>query len=289
MRPEGREDRARRGARHQPLLPGQDRGPHQDCRCLCRSPPNWPICTVFMVHVDCSEHHCQVAFHRWSLLGDIMHRTLMSLTALGGILLLQAAAADAQQQCPGGRKRIVGGEPARVENWPGQAVLRLYAKGAGVSQYSCGGAAISDRWVLTAAHCVEGHLEATTGRVYDSSGKPHQGELQVVLGAGDLTKVSPQDVYAVDRVVMHEGYRQAYEAAKKVMDAKALADLELPAEVGDDIALVRLARPWRGAVASLSLSPDSDPAVASSTPVRVAGFGMTEHTKATRRGDLFKR
>jgi len=53
------------------------------------------------------------------------------------------------------RAKIVGGDPARLAHWPGQALLRISAKNAHKALYLCGGSAINERWVLTAAHCVD--------------------------------------------------------------------------------------------------------------------------------------
>jgi secreted trypsin-like serine protease len=200
---------------------------------------------------------------------------MLASLIVAAISISHLGVAQAQQQCPGGRKRIVGGEPALIANWPGQAAFRLNAKTAGMSWYFCGGAAISDRWVLTAAHCMEEYLTGTTGSFRDSKGQLLNGDLEVVLGAGDLTRVSAQEGFAVERVVVHERYRQAYEAAPND-DARA----SVARHVGDDIALVRLARAWTGAVARLSLSAESDPETPGAQ-VRVAGFGSTNEADQT--------
>jgi len=48
-------------------------------------------------------------------------------------------------------KRIIGGTYAPRGAWPWQVALRFMT---GI--YMCGGALISDRWVVTAAHCLKG-------------------------------------------------------------------------------------------------------------------------------------
>ncbi|KAL6031518.1 hypothetical protein STEG23_005896, partial [Scotinomys teguina] len=49
--------------------------------------------------------------------------------------------------------RIVGGQPAAERKWPWQVSLQVD------NHHICGGSLISKWWVMTAAHCILGHLE----------------------------------------------------------------------------------------------------------------------------------
>lgn len=49
--------------------------------------------------------------------------------------------------------RIVGGEEATPGSWPWQVLLT--SSSTGTSSQFCGGSLLNDRWVLTAAHCVD--------------------------------------------------------------------------------------------------------------------------------------
>src|SRR5262245_52493092 len=178
-----------------------------------------------------------------------------------GLVLLPLEAGWAQaRQCMSARSKIVGGENARLPDWPGIATLRLHSDTGQVSRYFCGAAAISERWILTAAHCLPSYLARLTGALHNSQGQEHMGRLEVVLGVGDLRTASAEHVYPVEKVVMHERYRAAVDAALQRPDGERDEALETIApRQGDDIALLKLGRPWGGQLSRISLSATTDP------------------------------
>ena len=202
---------------------------------------------------------------------------LWSTVIIAMCLGLPIGTIEAQtRSCPSERTKIVGGDKARRQDWPGQAVIRLHAEQGQRSFYFCGGTAIDERWVLTAAHCMPDYTDRVTGTLYDDNGQKLDAKLEVVMGIADITTVKPENVFGVEKVIIHEAYRAAIDAARK-RSSDELAEREIGGiapKIGEDIALVRLNRPWTGPKALLSLSPQSDPA--SRAQVRSAGFGLTD-------------
>jgi secreted trypsin-like serine protease len=170
------------------------------------------------------------------------------------------------QECrsagPAARPKIVGGDRAQLAQWPGQAVLRLHAKNAKSSLYLCGAAAINDRWVVTAAHCVEDLGRDLRGTFSDRAGKTLTGTFDVILGVDDLDAVRDEHVYAVEKIIKREGYGNAE-------------------RTGRDIALIRLKRAYAGPVSRLSLDQGTDPKTPPGAQVRVAGFGSLKYRAPT--------
>merc|ERR1712168_612479 len=81
---------------------------------------------------------------------------------------------------------IVNGKDAPVGAWPWQASLQADGN------HFCGGAVISDQWILTAAHCV------VLGP---------KGPFQVVLGQHDLkSKFGKPETYETENVIAHANF-----------------------------------------------------------------------------------
>ncbi|XP_043229622.1 coagulation factor XII-like isoform X2 [Amphibalanus amphitrite] len=83
--------------------------------------------------------------------------------------------------------RVSGGTPVSTFDYPWQAQIQTTR-----STHVCGGIIISDRHILTAAHCLSGHLTR---------------DLQVVVGQNDLTKKDEEEeVFAVKQSFSHVGF-----------------------------------------------------------------------------------
>jgi len=177
---------------------------------------------------------------------------LLTLAAISSPLA-PSIAQDCRHGVREGRPKIVGGERAAIKDWPGQAVLRWHARAPKQAHYFCGGAAINERWVVTAAHCLEGLGKDLKNTFADGRGRARVGTLEVILGADNLDSVSDNHVFEAEKIVVRDGYKSA--------------------SAGRDIALIQLRRPYSGPFARVSLDPKTDPATPPGAQVRVAGFG----------------
>ncbi|XP_059406417.1 transmembrane protease serine 4-like isoform X2 [Carassius carassius] len=106
-----------------------------------------------------------------------------------------------------GEDRIVGGVDTAVEHWPWQVSLQWN------QQHVCGGALLSKRWVISAAHCFTGTRELS--------------RWTVVLGQ---TKVLGSRGVSVDMIVVHNNYSHL----SNDFDI-AMLKLTWPVTVGDSI------------------------------------------------------
>lgn len=137
--------------------------------------------------------------------------------------------------------RIVGGSVADDDAWPWMVALTYVDEGSAFDNQFCGGSLIHPRYVLTAAHCLEG--------LYPS-------QIQAIIGSANLdTLDAGARVIAVEEFILHPAYNTG------VTD-----------EIDGDIALLRLAEPVTDVpLLPLNQSPDLErPGVISKT----MGWGL---------------
>ena len=90
-------------------------------------------------------------------------------------------------------RRVIGGYVAQKGEFPYQAILREKNNG---NQF-CGGTIISDKWILTAGHCI-----------VDETNIPNllhsPEEIEVVVGSNSVE--SENMVYSVEKLIPHKGF-----------------------------------------------------------------------------------
>lgn len=89
--------------------------------------------------------------------------------------------------------RIIGGSVARPGQFPFQISLRgrRIVNGTVIFRHRCGGSIISDRWIITAAHCNQREFVNASNSV-------------IVVGAHHIA--NDGETYQVERIVNHAGY-----------------------------------------------------------------------------------
>nr|Q8I6K0.1 RecName: Full=Phenoloxidase-activating factor 3; AltName: Full=Prophenoloxidase-activating factor III; AltName: Full=Serine protease-like protein PPAF-3; Contains: RecName: Full=Phenoloxidase-activating factor 3 light chain; Contains: RecName: Full=Phenoloxidase-activating factor 3 heavy chain; Flags: Precursor [Holotrichia diomphalia]BAC15604.1 prophenoloxidase activating factor-III [Holotrichia diomphalia] len=155
--------------------------------------------------------------------------------------------------------KVLGGEDTDLGEYPWMALLQQ-TKTSGAKSFGCGGSLISDRYVLTAAHCVvSSSYTVTMVRL----GEWDLRATQDCVGSGSYQYCSPppQDI-GIESITSHPNYEKSSRG------------------VFNDIALIRLARPVNR---NKYVQPICLPLPTERTPVGenllVAGWGATE-TKA---------
>jgi secreted trypsin-like serine protease len=136
--------------------------------------------------------------------------------------------------------RIVGGWAASMGQLPWQAALLVSVIPDNERAQFCGGTLISDTWVVTAAHCVDGGT--TTAQV------------DILAGEISLRSTAAKRV-SVKRIVVHSDYN--------------------PETMDNDIALIELTNAVSGEfVAPINpINMDEESSLDSNTPLVVSGWG----------------
>ncbi|EGR1124645.1 serine protease [Vibrio cholerae] len=114
-----------------------------------------------------------------------MNKTFLS--GVVGTLLFTSFQFSASGTESGVSSRIIGGEQAPVGAWPYMVSLTTRDK----SMAWCGGSLLSERYVLTAAHCVD---------------KKDPSTMDVIVGAYDMDNISAAERIRVKRIYVHEAY-----------------------------------------------------------------------------------
>ncbi|EGQ7761342.1 serine protease [Vibrio sp. Vb5032] len=137
--------------------------------------------------------------------------------------------------------RIIGGEPANTSDW--KFIASLVRKGQPTSiGHFCGGSFLGGKYVLTAAHCVEG-LNAD--------------DIDIVLGLYDQNNESQSQRIAVNNIYSHNEYNSN--------------------TTNNDIALIELERNIDSATIDLA-TPELLDSVRVGDKLHVAGWGNTSTT-----------
>lgn len=154
-----------------------------------------------------------------------LRHALLALLALAAGLASPVALAGP----PPPRPQIVGGADVPDPSpYPWQASIGRVGMEP-LEGHICGGALVAPRWVLTAAHCVDNLRGVEDPWTYR----------QVVLGVRVLSQATPENVYSISRIIIHEGYKPS--------------DAVGPNPYDNDIALIELAAPGADPQAALPL------------------------------------
>lgn len=84
--------------------------------------------------------------------------------------------------------RIINGENARPNSWPWMVSLRRF-----LGSHFCGGALIHERYVLTAAHCLDNFPVSST---------------YAVVGLHNVNSYGKEQVYEIEEMITHELYNK---------------------------------------------------------------------------------
>nr|XP_055072957.1 chymotrypsin-like elastase family member 1.6 [Misgurnus anguillicaudatus] len=137
-------------------------------------------------------------------------------------------------------QRVVGGEVAKPNSWPWQISLQYLSGGS--YHHTCGGTLIRQKWVMTAAHCVD------TQRTW-----------RVVLGEHNLnTQEGREQFMTVSQVYIHPNWNSNSVAS------------------GYDIALLRLTNDATlNSYVKLASLPPSGQTLPHNNPCYITGWGRT--------------
>lgn len=175
-------------------------------------------------------------------------RLLAAAPVAAALIGMQAVAAPAAVVPPGGPERVVGGQAVADGRYPFQAALLVPDFGTDDrSRQFCGGSLISERLVLTAAHCAS--------FLGDQPGRLPLEKVRVVLGRTVLTSTQGV-VRGVVRVQVHPRF-------------------DAPVPFAHDVAVLTLDRPVTGIRPVRYVDAGATALERPGTQATVTGWGAT--------------
>ena len=191
-----------------------------------------------------------------------MRKLIAALALTAASISMPLIAQAGGTSTPPPKHRVVGGDKANIDEWPGFASIGVYFTGAKTYNHFCGGTFITPTHVLTAAHCIESYTDDMIDKCpkYDIGGlliDNRSLRIMVAPGMQTLQDLSGDKLYRVKKIHAHPEYG---------CSGTAKATME------NDIAILEVDHPWNGPLMKLSLSEHADP---NDGMVGVAGFGRT--------------
>lgn len=132
--------------------------------------------------------------------------------------------------------KIIGGQSTNITNHPWQVSLQL------LGNHFCGGTLITDKWILTAAHCVDDIIR--------------QRFMTIRIGSTYTEKEG--EVIRPATVIIHPGW-----------------NFHLTEQHDNDLALIKLVYPVSISTARSIRLPPADLNISDGSPITVSGWGST--------------
>lgn len=183
------------------------------------------------------------AFTRKKPTCNIGLRWLSSALLLLSLLLTSFTTSVWAQTTDGPTPRIIGGTATNPSDYPWAVALLRSNISDGFNAQFCGGTLIADRWILTAAHCVDNFSSAS--------------EIEVAIGISNLNEISNADRLAINTIFVHPDYNVYSQ--------------------DNDIALLELTTPSSDATLSIADNTLTD-TITPGELMTVIGWGTTSST-----------
>ncbi|XP_050193889.1 coagulation factor XI-like isoform X5 [Myiozetetes cayanensis] len=181
---------------------------HRACQQVCTDVIRCQFFTYFPLQDSCNEERKCECHLRMSSNGSPV-KIVHGPGRISGysLRLCKKKASTVCMQHSARNIRIVGGTDSSPGEWPWQVSLHVKLSR---QRHLCGGSIISNRWILTAAHCVTSLANPNIWRVYAG-----------ILKQSEINEDTP--FFKVEEIIVHPQYKYA--------------------QTGYDIALMKLAKP----------------------------------------------